>query len=449
MLRWLALAAGSLATGALGTVAGLYVAFPSTKAADYAEWRVHQANDDYALEVGGVRPWWLPGVAAADVTFFTVKKARRKKGEEGPKLERVQILQLDSLAVRAQLLPFLLGKTAVSYQAELLGGSVDGAFARSDSAMELNFEIDELDLGAAPIEKDDLSVNLLGTLSGQADLVLDTEDVKASTGGLELNFDGLKLGEGSKVMGIELPVVSFSTAGVKLEVKEGKLEVIEGKFDGDLIDMELSGDISLNKKLERSRNRLELVVTLPEDLDKLASIAPALKRSRDEDGGFHFSIGGTVLSPTFRPGRGTGKTSRSDRDDDESPSKPRLLSGEEGGLSEDDPEAAREERRKRREERIKERRERLKKRREEAAQTQGDGAAVGDGDAMREPMDDMGDMDRPGGRGPRDDEGGDYGDEMGPPDDFEYPENDMGPGQPMEGMQDNGPPGNEPPGFEE
>ncbi len=448
MLRWLALGAGCLATSAVGTVVGLYVAFPSTKAADYAEWRVHQANDDYALEVGGVRPWWLPGVAADDVTFYSVKKARRKKDEEGPKLERVQVIQLDSLAVRAQLLPFLLGKTAISYKAELLGGTIDGAFARSDASMELDFEVDELDLGAAPIEKDDVSVSLLGTLSGQADLVLDTEDVKASTGGLELRFDGLKLGEGSKVMGIELPVVTFTTAGVKLEVKEGKLEVVEGKFDGDVIDMELSGDISLNKKLERSRNRLELVVTLPEDLDKLASIAPALKRSRDEEGGFHFSIGGTVLSPTFRPGRGTGKSSRASNEDDESPGKPRLLSGEEGGLSEDDPDAAREERRKRREDRIKERRERLKKRREEAAQTQGDGA--GEGDALGEPMDDMGDM-RQGGRRPRDDEGGDMGDEMGPPDDFEYPEDDMGPGRPMEGMIDAGPPGNEdpPPGFEE
>ncbi|MBM4391625.1 MAG: type II secretion system protein GspN [Deltaproteobacteria bacterium] len=447
MLRWLALGAGCVLTGGIGTAAGLYMAFPSEKAAEYAEWRVHSANDDYALEVGGVHPWWLPGVAADDVTFYTVKKARRKKDQEGPTLERVQVLQLDRLAVRAQLLPLLLGKTAVSYQAELLGGSIDGAFARSDTAMELEFEIDELDLGAAPIEKDDLSVSLLGTLSGKADLVLDTEDVKASTGGLELSFDGLKLGAGSKVMGIELPAVSFSTAGVKLEVQQGKLEVIEGKFDGDLIDMELSGDISLNKKLERSRNRLELVVTLPEDLDKLASIAPPLKRSRDEEGGFHFSIGGTVLSPTFRPGRGTGKSSRSDRDGEESPSKPRLLSGEEGGVSEDDPEAAREERRKRREERIKERRERLKKRREEAAQTRGDGAVVGDGegDMMGGPMDDLGD-----GRGPRDDDGGGYGDDMGPPDDFEYPDNDMGPGRPMDGMPDGGPPGNEnPPDFEE
>lgn len=449
MMRWILLSGGCLAAAALGGVAGFYLGFPSTAAADFVEYKVHATNKEYAAEIGSVDPWWFPGGVATDVTFYSVKKARKKVDSEARPLERVKFLHLDALGVRARVIPTLLGKTSFGYRAELLGGSVDGSFTRSDTAMELSFEADGLDLSQAPIQKDDVSVTLGGVVSAAADLVLDTTDVKASSGGLELNFDGLTLGQGSKVMGIELPVVNFTVAKVKMQVNEGKLEVVEGTFDGDQVDMVLSGDISLNKKLERSRNRLTLVVTLPEDLDKLASLAPALKRARDSDGGFHFSIGGTVLSPTFRPGRPSSTKSRGGDDlvrgGDEEPTKPRLLSGDEGGLSEDDPEAAREERRKRREERIKERRERLKKRREEAAQTRGgEPGLLEDGEMGTDrPV-------QPGGRGPM---GGEYGDDMGPegePGDFEYPENDMGPGQPPEGMMDNGPPGNDMgPDFEE
>ncbi len=453
MIRWLLLSAGCVGTAALGGVLGLYLAFPSEAAADYAEYQVHAGSKEYAAEIGGIRPWWFPGGAANDVTFYSVKKARKKVDGEASPLERVQFLHLDSLAVRARVLPTLLGKQAFSYRAALLGGTVAGEFTRSEASMELSFDASGLDLSQAPIQKDDVSVTLGGVAEATADLVFDTTDVKASAGALELNFDGLTLGAGSKVMGVELPVVNFTVARVKMQVNEGKLEVLEGTFDGDQVDMVLSGDISLNKKLERSRNRLTLVVTLPEDLDQLASLAPPLKRARDSEGGFHFSIGGTVLSPTFRPGRPSSTKSRGGSEDlerggDEAPSKPRLLSAEEGGLSDDDPEAAREERRKRREERIKERRERLKKRREEAAQTRGgEGEVLDDGEVGADGAA------RQGGRGPEggdfDDEGGDYGPE-GEPGDFEYPENDMGRGQPPDGMMDNGPPGNDVgPGFEE
>ncbi len=439
MIRWALLLAGCAGASLLGLAFGFYATFPSEEAATYAEYEFHHRNRDYAMEVGDVSPWWIPGVRATDVTIYTVKRGRRTKDVPKPGLERTPMLKLDSLGVRAQVLPLLMGRESYGFSAALIGGTVAGHFAQGDAGIDLSFAASGLDLTQMPIEKDNVIVHLGGTLSGKSDLSLDAEDVQNSTGSLSFSFDGLKLDEGTKVMGIALPVVTFATAAVKLDATEGKLVVSEGTFDGDVLDMTLVGDIALNKKLARSRNRLELMVTLPEDLDRLAKIAPLMKRARDSEGTYHFNIGGTILSPTFRAGKAAaGGLASSDE-----PGGSRI-----GGLGpamgEDEagdanPDDAREERRKRREERIKERRERLRKRREEAA-ANGGGGAIGD-EHDEEPVGE--DMEEPRiGRRPR----ANMGEE-----DVEQGDFDMGRGPPQMDMPDIGPPGNEGPAedFEE
>ncbi len=430
MLRWLLLFAGCGAASVFGLATGFYATFPSEEAASWAEYEFHQRNRDYALEVGDVSPWWLPGVRATDVKVYTVKRGRRTKDVPKPGLERTEMLKLDSLGVRAELIPLLVGKQSFGFSAALLGGEVDGHFSQSESGVELSFDASGLDLAQMPIDKDNVVVHLAGTVSGKSDLSLDAEDVKNSTGALDIQFDGLKLDSGTKVMGIELPVVTFASARVKFEATEGKLVVTEGTFEGDVLDMTLTGDIALNKKLPRSRNRLELTVTLPEELDRIAKIAPAMKRARDPEGAYHFNIGGTILSPTFRAGKGAA-SSLSSNDDGDLPKLGRVGSsvGDDEG-SDANPDEAREERRKRREERIKERRERLRKRREEATANGGGGAIGEEGDV--DPMADEGDEPRMG-RRPM----------AGNEEDMEPGDIDMGQGRPLIDMPDVGPPGGE------
>ncbi len=436
MVRWLLLLAGCAGASLVGLASGFYVTFPSEEAATYAEYTFHQKNKDYAIEVGDVRPWWLPGVRATDVTIYTVKRAKRTKDVPKPGMVRVEMARLDALGVRAEVLPLLMGRTSYGFTASLLGGDVSGHFSQAASSTQLSFDADGLDLAKMPIDKGDLVVHLAGRLAGKSNLEFDSEDVKNSTGALDVVFDGLRLDSGTKVMGIELPVVIFTVARVKFEAQEGKLVVTEGTFDGDVLDMTLSGDIALNKKLARSRNRLELAVTLSEDLDRLARIAPMMKRARDDEGVYHFNIGGTIFSPTFRAGRGTGSKLALNNADGDAPKFDRPTPGGGGEVSgEADPDEAREERKKRREDRIKERRERLKKRREEAAAS-GGGTAIGeegDEEGLREDRED-----RP--REPRQM----HDDEEGHPMDF-----DPSMARPRGDMMDVGPPGNEfPPGAE-
>jgi type II secretion system protein N len=389
MIRRILFGMFGVAWGALCFLVGLYVTFPEDAARDrvmyeFGEW----AKDDYALSIGELSLWRLSGVSLDDATVYTVKKGRKSKENPDPPKERTPIITFDTLSVGVAPFPMLMGKQAVAFVAEIYDGAFDGTYAQSEEVVELNFDASNIDLSKLPVATETMKLNLKGILGGESDLAFDLTDIKKSTGTLQLEFAGFGLDAGSEVAGFGLPEVNFTTASVAFEAKEGKLNVTEGTFDGDVLDATLSGEIVLNKKILRSRNRLDLVFSLPEDLDKLAQVAPDLKRARDDEGKYHLTISGTILSPSARFSKPSSKTVRKNKSgDDEETDGPLVGESEQSD----------EERRAARAQRIKDRRERLRKRREEAGQDDPVGAR---NDAQRD--------------GPAFDEGEDMGPDGGP-----------------------------------
>jgi type II secretion system protein N len=412
MRKVLWLLAGT-AWGLVTFAGGLWFGFPE----DAAKARlVHEvgarSDDDYALDVGGLSPWRLSGLDATEVKFYTVKKprkgarkAKKKDAEddapvepadaEAKPLERTLALSLDRLAIRAAILPLLKGEQAVAFVAEALDGTLDGTFAQSDSGMRIAFDAEDLDLTKIPQgDTDGRKLSFLGKVEGSADLTFDTTDTKKSTGSLRLDMPGFGLAKGSSVGGFELPEVVFEKAVLAFEAKDGKLEVTEGTFESNTLTATVSGNITLNKRLARSRMRLEIVFTLPEDLDQLAQLAPDLKRARDSEGQYHYLVTGTILDPSARPSR-TGARLKGglgrEGGDDGGPGlldRPNLGPGANADMSDEERKAAREER-------LRERRERMKKRREEAEKN--GGVPMGPGKGMPQPRDlDEFDPDEPG-----------------------------------------------------
>lgn len=385
MMRRILFGLFGVAWGALCFLVGLYVTFPEDAARDrvmyeFGEW----AKDDYALSIGELSLWRLSGVSLDDATVYTVKKGRKSKDNPNPAKERTPVITFDTLSVGVAPFPMLMGKQAVAFVAEIYDGAFDGTYAQSDEVVELAFDASDIDLGKLPVATETMKLNLKGILGGESDLAFDLTDPKKSTGTLKLEFSGFGLDAGSEAGGFGLPEVSFTTASVAFEAKDGKLSVTDGTFDGDTLDATLSGEIVLNKKILRSRNRLELVFSLPEDLDKLAQVAPDLKRARDDEGKYHLSISGTILSPSARFSK-TKTVRKSKSGDDEETDGPLVGESEQSD----------EERRAARAQRIKERRERLRKRREEAGED-----------------DPVGRNDGPLRNGP----GMEEGEDMGPPD---------------------------------
>lgn len=358
MIRILLYLLGGSAWLFLSFLAGVYLTFPGEAARDWLQYRIAEGSkDEYAIEMDPVGLWWFPGVKADNVTLYSVKKGRKAKGEEEPApLERAPVAHLDSLAARVQVLPRLFGKWSYGFSGELNGGDLSGKYADSDAATELVLSTSGIDLSRSPVDNDTAQINLLGKVDIDCDLRIDKEEIKSSSGSLSVDLRELAIGAGSKVSGFDLPEVAFTKSSVAFEVKEGKLEVTDGSFTSDVVNATLSGDISLNKKLARSRYRLELAFTLPEDIDRLAQVVPDMKRARDKDGNYHLMISGNLFNPKFRTGKGLSKKRGGDD----------LMLGGEPGAGAELSDEERDERRKRREERIKERRERMKERRAKA-----------------------------------------------------------------------------------
>ncbi len=399
MMRKLALGVAGTLWGSLCFGGGLWLAFPEEAAKARLTYEVSKSSkDEYAIDMVELSPWRMSGLDARDAKIYTVKKPRKglrgKKarakaedagesadGADAPALERTLALGLDRLAFRAAIVPTLLGKKAVAFVAETLGGSIDGTFTSSDKGVELDFDAEDLDLTKIPAGDGTTAINFLGALEGHADLVLNTSDTRASEGTLRFDLPGFGLAKGSKIGGFEVPEVTFDKAVLAFEAHDGKLEVTEGVFESSTLDATVSGDITLNKRLARSRLRLEIVFSLPEDLDQLAQLAPDLKRGRDSEGKYHYLVTGTLLDPNARPSRAgsKGRAFGKNNDDGEGGGAAPLLErardfplgGGGGGMDDDERKTAREER-------LKERRERMRKRREESAAARGEKGGAND-----------------------------------------------------------------------
>lgn len=378
MIRILVLLLGGLGWLIAWVLLGLWATFPRDLVRERVEWEVDNAsNHDYAITMGGLSPWWRLGVVMDDVTLYTVKKGRRTKDNPKPPHERTPLLTLDSLAVRVKPLMMFGGKKGLAWSGAVYGGDVDGSYAASEAVFDLDLEVGAVDLSL--MSKDGESpLNLLGVLEVQARLHFDMEDIKSSTGSIRIEIPGFAIGAGTTVGGFTLPEAGFTRAVLALGVEDGKVTVTEGVIEGPVLSAEVTGDVTLNKRLARSRNRLDLAFTLPPEYDQFAQAFPTLKRSKDDEGRYHCQMSGTVVTPTFRCGKSTVSRFRP--------------AGEEGGISpgsrlrtpEDDGDLDDEARRREREERIKERRERLREKRE-AARRERDEEGPQDG-PVREPF---------------------------------------------------------------
>lgn len=352
---------GIVGTG-IGFMVGLYATFPSEKALEWLAFQVDKnTNHEYAIGAESVHPWWAAGLSFDSLQVYTVKRGRRVK-DQPQTWDRTPFVHFESLSIRAAPLSFLTGRQGYAFDAELLGGALDGVYSFSEALVDLSFDLDGLDLAEMGTGSTEVALNLVGQLGGEGDLTLNLKEIKESTGNLAFAIEGFGIAAGSKMSGFDLPVSTFTTAKLGFEVRDGKMTVTEGLFEGDVISATLSGDVTLNKKLSRSRSKLDLGFTLPEELQTLADLVPTLKRSKDADGVYHCNIQGTISAPSFRCGKGmTPKAVRESALGGPSDDGPRVL----GGATGENSELSDEERRAKREERIKERRERLRKRREE------------------------------------------------------------------------------------
>ncbi|MEC7113529.1 MAG: type II secretion system protein GspN, partial [Bacteroidota bacterium] len=276
-------------------------------------------------------------------------RGRRNDEEASPKV----LAELDTLQVRLNLLPLLGGSQLLGLAAELYDGSLSGTLGRDGKRMVLDMMANELDLSQYPaVLPDGEALQLVGRLSLESDLRIDSEELEDSSGDLVLEIDGFGILN-------EAFADSFSEAVVELEADDGKLIVSKGNFEGEKIQAVVTGEIVLKERMARSRVDIKIRVKMDTSYELLANAA-GFKRARDSDGYYHFKCTGTLDNRRCRKdtaaARGSGPRGGRGRSGD----RERSSSSSSERFS---PDETAEERRERRQERIRERRKKARERR--------------------------------------------------------------------------------------
>lgn len=334
---------------------GVKLFFPAQAAADRASFEVDRmTNGGISLVLGDVKAWTLSGLSLDDLQVLRHKKSRRKDADgAAPSV----LAEVDSLQVRLSLLPLMGGAQLIGLGADLYGGSLAGQVGRDGKETILDLVLDGLQLNQYPAQlPDGEELQLVGSLDLESDLRIDSEDLEGSSGAIRIEIDEFGILN-------EAFADSFSESVIELEADEGKLVVSKGRFDGDKIQADINGEITLKERLGRSKVDIKIRVKMDTSYELLANAA-GYKRARDSEGFYHFKCTGTLQNRRCRKDTAAARGGSGSRRGGARSSGGADRERSTGSMGDRfSPDESAEERRERRQERIRERRRKARDRR--------------------------------------------------------------------------------------
>lgn len=309
-LTWIAL-------GAWGSVAfagAFWASFPSKAVTDRLAYEVSSRSDGaWELQVGSVAPWWY-GLSASQVVVSSVD---RISNDATPK----PVFFADTAGIRvspwsllrlspAPLLMGYIGMDSATLDFALRGATRDGAFAvRSVKLDASNLSVVDLlgllgmggDGGTTATGGVDLSVDLqmpngLGKSDGEISITGNQIQIEKVTSTLI----------GWNQMEVNTPIDELN---LHLAVEGGEATITDGVLSSPLVEAKLTGEVSLDDNVARSKVAMGAVVKLGEwestPLENFRNIVEgAMRSARFADGSFHYKVAGQLghLSYSdFRP----------------------------------------------------------------------------------------------------------------------------------------------------
>lgn len=313
-----------------------YLTFPYERVRDRIVQEVEFPKDargnrrpsGYQLEIMELQPSWFTGVEARGVRII-----RPAEGEE----PTVDVL-LEEVNARVSLLSLLTGTVAVTFDARLAGGSIEGEVEMGD-ASSLRFNILEpIHLQRASIIRSFLGLPLGGKLSGDVDVTL-PEDIQQASGHVNLMAEGMRIGDGQAKLrlpgmpnGITLERINAGRMTIQLDIAAGVATVRRLRSRGDDAELDGQGTINLMQPLRQSRFdllvRLKILDAYREQSDRARSMValldsvPTLARARTSDGALQYRLGGSIGGGIRSSPSGSTRMEISDDDDDDAPASP-------------------------------------------------------------------------------------------------------------------------------
>lgn len=282
------------------TLAAFVFALRQTFPADAVKERLvlEAASAGWQISVADVRPAGIAGIGMRSVVL---------ESRDGT---RIPVERLDATV---RILPLLLGRRGVSYDASLFEGRVRGVAEAGKTAQRLTAQVAGVDLSRAVALRKATGMELVGTLHGDVDLTLDEKQPARSSGRIDLAVDHAAVNGGQLPVpgmggSLTVPKLGLGQVTAKATVKDGRITFDRLETRGE--DVEATGEglyVVLQPRLSyaplfgKARVRIRDAFWTKSGAASFRPIVDAaLVQARAPDGSYGFQIFGTLSQPQAR-----------------------------------------------------------------------------------------------------------------------------------------------------
>ena len=287
--------------------------------------RTNSADRFWKVQIEDLDLWWFSGVELHDVTLKEKWSLARQEqadqdAEEGKPPQFPMTLEIPRVAARLSLMQSVinLGPAVVvdvDFE-EVDGGAIAGTFIQRSDGMFIDARFEELDLYKSKMIEGMTKVPGFGTLSGEVALTLDPKTRLPIDG--QMDFTGSKLSIGPadvkvdslpSMAYLEVPSTSMGTmrfrSRVELKGKTPVFVVDEMSSKGRDMEMDIWGEVRLNKNVARSQSDMKVRLKFDEEFVKEEGLAPVLniqtlRSGRNGQGWYGVSMKGPLSKITPR-----------------------------------------------------------------------------------------------------------------------------------------------------
>jgi type II secretion system protein N len=259
---------------------------------------IEAAAQGWQLSANDVRPAGLAGIGMSDVTL---------QSQDGVRIP------IDRLDTRLRVLPLVLGRRGVAFDAALYDGHVRGYAEEGRGMQHVVAKISGVDLSRAAALRKATGVDLVGTVQGDVDLTFDAAAPAKSAGHVDLAVDKAAVNGGTMAIpgmggALTLPKLALGQVTATAAVKDGKLtfDKLEARSD----DVEASGEglylvvqprLAFAPIFGKAKLKIRDGFWLKSGTAGFKGVVEmALAQARGRDGAYGFQIYGTLANPQAR-----------------------------------------------------------------------------------------------------------------------------------------------------
>ncbi len=277
------------------------------------------------LAIGEVSSSWVTGLKLSAVRIIDRDAPPREAGKKAEPHE----LKIDSVLVRLQLLPLLVDTRAVTFQAELFGGRVEGELRDHGKSQSLEVSLDGLDLSQVTPLTQLLEVPVDGALGGTLKVELPEGKPSKANGTLSIEAVSVAVGDGkASLMGkLAAPRLTLGTFSIDAEIKDGTVKVSRLGASGKDVDfladariplrddvMESAADMNLRYRVSdayrgKDDHTKALFGSPDGTVQSVLDFDPRVKQAKRADGFYLWHAHGPLGKLDFAPGGTGGPTS--------------------------------------------------------------------------------------------------------------------------------------------